>query len=209
MKKEQYVQYGCGWCAPETWINFDASPTLYLERLPLIGAFISKNKKPFPKNAIYGDIVRGLPVQNASCDAVYCSHVLEHLALNDLRKALRNTYKIMKEGGVFRFVIPDLEYYINRYNQNQSAEAAIFFLRETLLGKEARKQGLKGFVIDWLGNSKHLWMWDYKSITSELEKVGFVSIRRAVLGDSSLPVFNAVEESKRWLNALGIECKKI
>jgi hypothetical protein len=61
-----YIQYGCGWSAPVEWTNFDASPTLRFERLPLIGSFYTKNKQRFPANVRYGDIVSGLPVPNDS-----------------------------------------------------------------------------------------------------------------------------------------------
>ena len=36
------VQYGCGLSDPEGWKNFDSSPTLRLQKLPLIGRFIKK-----------------------------------------------------------------------------------------------------------------------------------------------------------------------
>ena len=74
------VQYGCGWYAPEGWRNFDASPTLRFERIPLLGRLYTKNTERFPENVEYGDIVAGLPISDNSCQAVYCSHILEHLA---------------------------------------------------------------------------------------------------------------------------------
>ena len=94
-----YVHYGCHWCASEEWLNFDASPTLRLERLPVVGRMVRKNARRFPSNVLYGDIVRGLPVKENSCDGVYCSHVLEHLALEDCRRALLNTHRMMKKRG--------------------------------------------------------------------------------------------------------------
>src|SRR5262249_16855882 len=103
------VQYGCGTSTAEGWRNFDASPTLRFERIPVVGRLYSKNGARFPGNAEYGDIVKGLPIADGSCDAVYCSHVLEHLALDDLHVALANTLRIVKPGGVFRLVVPDLE----------------------------------------------------------------------------------------------------
>src|SRR5882724_7131927 len=33
----EYVHYGCLFCAPESWLNFDASPTLRFERIPILG----------------------------------------------------------------------------------------------------------------------------------------------------------------------------
>src|SRR2546421_9928005 len=69
------VQFGCGLSAPETWRNFDASPTLRFERLPIVGRLYTKNGERFPGNVEYGDIVKGLPLVRESCAAVYASHV--------------------------------------------------------------------------------------------------------------------------------------
>jgi predicted SAM-dependent methyltransferase len=204
----QYVQYGCGWCAPEGWRSFDASPTLRFERLPLIGRLYTRNQNRFPENVEYGDIVRGLPVPANSCRAVYCSHVLEHLSLHDFRTALQQTYRMLEAGGIFRLVLPDLEQIAREYLQRADAEAAPWFMREASLGKEVRRRGLAGFIIEWAGNSQHQWMWDYKSIKPELELAGFENVRRAGFGDSSDAMFGRVEERGRWENALAVECRK-
>ncbi len=75
-----HVQYGCGHSAPDGWLNYDASFTLRVERFPLGGRFVRKNAQRFPANVSFGDIVKGLPVSDASVDGVYASHVLEHLS---------------------------------------------------------------------------------------------------------------------------------
>lgn len=208
MNKGVYIQFGCGWSAPEGWRNFDASPTLRFERLPILGRLYTKNESRFPNNVEYGDIVKGLPIPTGSCKAIYCSHVLEHLSLEDFRRAVRNTISVLEPAGVFRFVLPDLEWEINQYIRDPAADAAIKFMRSTGLGYEKRARGIKQFLIGWMGNSQHLWMWDYKSIKKELEDAGFVEVRRALFGDSSDPVFKDVEDEGRWVNCLGIECKK-
>lgn len=209
MSDSLYVQYGCGWSAPDAWRNFDASPTLRFERVPLVGALYTKNASRFPRNVGYGDIVRGLPVPRESCTGVYCSHVLEHLSLEDLRTALANTYHMLRPGGVFRFVLPDLEQSAREYLSNPASDAALAFMRGTGLGRERRTKGLRGLVISSLGNSQHLWMWDYKSLERELQDAGFVSARRAFLGDSSDPMFQQVEDSGRWDGCLGVECRVV
>ncbi|WP_062307740.1 class I SAM-dependent methyltransferase [Polynucleobacter sinensis] len=207
-----YVQYGCAWTAPESWRNFDASPTLRFERLPLIGKLYVKNEKRFPSNVEYGDITKGLPVNNNSCDAVYCSHVLEHLSLKDCKIALINTYKILKPGGVFRLVLPDLEYLIRIYIEKSRAGVgfpALEFMKASGLGLESRNRGIKGVFLSAFGNSQHFWMWDFQSLARELEHAGFGGIRRAQFGDSSTKQFHEVENKTRWENCLGIECKRI
>lgn len=208
MSNNNYVQYGCAWTAPKSWRNFDASPTLRFERLPLIGKLYTKNHARFPENVEYGDIVKGLPVQIDACKGIYCSHVLEHLSLKDFRDALKNTLRILRSGGIFRFVLPDLEYSIKKYIDNPANDAALIFMKETHLGQESRNRGLKGITLSLFGNSQHLWMWDYKSMESELRNAGFIEIRRAQFRDSADPMFGEVEEKERWDNCLGVECIK-
>jgi len=206
--RREYVQYGCGFCAPSGWRNFDASPTLVFERIPLIGLLHTKNSVRFPENVEYGNIVKGLPVPDDSCRGVYCSHVLEHLALQDFRTALHHTYRIMKAGACFRLVVPDLTHAVETYANNFSSDAAMAFLKETGLGTETRRRGLKGALVSWLSNSQHLWMWDYKSMSRELHDAGFTSIREAQMGDADDPMFEQVEELSRWKDNLGVECRK-
>lgn len=203
-----YVQYGCGWSAPQGWRNFDASPALRFERLPVVGRLYTKNGARFPEAVEYGDIVKGLPIEPGACDGIYCSHVLEHLALGDFRRALQNTYRLLKPGATFRLVLPDLHSSARRYLESTSPDAAVVFLRETALGEEVRPRSLKGFLANWLGNSRHLWMWDYKSMVEELKTAGFVNIRRAEFGDSRDSMFGTVEQKDRWDDCLGVECTK-
>ena len=203
------VQYGCGWSSVDGWLNFDSSPTLRLERLPLIGRLVSKNARRFPANVQYGDVVKGLPLTDGIASHVYCSHVLEHLALDDFRIALKESFRILDKGGVFRFVLPDLEAAIAEYQRNRESNAAIQFLESTMLGQKSRNRGLMGFISEWVGGSSHRWMWDFKSMKQELEDVGFLDVRRATFGDSSERVFGLIEEEGRWTGELGVECRKL
>jgi hypothetical protein len=205
----KYVQYGCGLSAPSTWRNFDASPTLRLQRLPIIGQYFRGGPYPsFPANVEYGDIVKGLPVSPGSCKAVFCSHILEHLALDDFRAALRNTILYLAPGGTFRLVLPDLEHLSRSYLDSTDADAALKFMEDSNLGRKNRAAGLGGILREWLGHSSHLWMWDFKAISRELEAAGFREIRRAEFGDSAEQRFKEVEDHDRWLDCLGVECIK-
>jgi hypothetical protein len=207
--KSEYVQYGCGLCAPLDWRNFDASPTLRLQRIPLLGLKFRGSEYPlFPPNVEYGDITKGLPIEAGSCQAIYCSHTLEHLSLEECRRALAQTFSYLKSGGLFRFVLPDLEFLARSYLAATESGASLRFMEETLLGRRFRPRGLKNVLRHWMGNSAHLWMWDFKAIAVELEHVGFRNIRRAQYGDSQEPRFVAVEDIERWRNALGVECSR-
>lgn len=207
MKSDNYIQYGCGLSAPESWVNYDASPTLRLQRIPALGPILTRSGPVFPRNIRYGDIVKGLPLARGSCTAIYCSHVLEHLALDDLRTALKNTFAYLKPGGTFRFVLPDLEAMARSYVESSDRQPSVEFMEASLLGQERRPRSIGGLLRDWLGNSRHLWMWDYRSLEVELRAAGFTSVRRAVYGDAADARFRDVEDEGRWSGpVLGMEC---
>jgi len=208
--RRPYLHYGCGLCAPAGWRNFDASPSLRLARLPVVGGLVARAARlpEFPANVEYGDVVRGLPVAPGSCRAAYCSHVLEHLALEDLRAALANTRRYLAPDGVFRLVVPDLEQLARAYLSSPGAGAAPDFMRATRLGRERRPRGPAAIARALLGHSEHRWMWDYASLRAELERAGFDRVRRARRGDARDPGFAEVEEEARWRGALGIECRR-
>lgn len=212
MNKKIYVNYGCGLSAPEEWINFDVSPTLRIQKIPIVGSLLkSKLNAVFPANVIYGDIIKGLPVEDNSVDGIYCSHTLEHLSLNDFRVALKNTYKVMKKGGIFRCVVPDLEWAVRTYIrdlENGDREASTKFIKYTSLGIQQRPRNAKGFLSSFFGNSHHLWMWDSKSLALELENAGFQNIRECKFNDCKDEMFKHVENKGRFVNVASIECTK-
>jgi SAM-dependent methyltransferase len=206
-----YIQYGCSYTGgPKEWKNFDASATLRFERIPLLGRLYTKNATRFPQNVMYGDIVRGLPVPDGECKGVFASHILEHLALDEFHEALENTKKLLRPGGIFRAVVPDLEWaareYLRRIDEHDSS-ANCFLLRATNLGQETRGRGLMSFVKQWLNTSEHLWMWDAQSFRGALESHGFTTIRECRFADAEDPMFSLVENEHRFNNAVALEAR--
>jgi hypothetical protein len=81
-------------------------------------------------------------------------------------------------------------------------------MRESYLGVDSQGKGLSGLLRMLFGRSAHLWMWDEKSMTRELDHAGFTAIRRAQMGDNPDPQFAAVEDAGRWEKCLGMECRR-
>jgi hypothetical protein len=203
-----YLQYGCGFHAPIEWINFDASLTLRIERLPILGRFVRKNAERFPENIYFGDITKGPLVDPASCDGVFCSHVLEHLSLDEATLALRNTLTMLKPGGVFRIVVPDLRAIAERYFRLPSVTSAHLFMTESGLGRSQSPSGLLARAISAFGRSSHLWMWDRESLCQALCETGFDSVRACHFGDSPDAMFKLVELEHRFKDAVALECRR-
>ncbi len=61
------------------------------------------------------DVRRGLPFDENAFDAVYHSHVLEHLTATDGEQFLYECYRVLRPGGILRIVVPDLEIIASLY----------------------------------------------------------------------------------------------
>lgn len=208
-QQQTFVQFGCGLCAPDGWTNFDSSLALRLQHLPIVGSLMPSGPfGRFPKNVQYGDIVQGLPLADESVDVLYCSHILEHLTVEEVHLALKNCYRHLKPGGIFRLVLPDIEVMAREYVNSDAPDAVHEFMRLTWLGKESQNRSILSFLKEWVSRGQHLWMWDYKALSQELENAGFQNIRRARFGDSGMSELTPVEDPERWTYELGIQCTK-
>lgn len=83
------LNVGCGRCIHAAWTNID-----------LVSAV---------PGVISHDLRTGLPFDDNEFDAVYHSHVLEHLTPVDASTMLRECLRVLKPKGVLRVVVPDLE----------------------------------------------------------------------------------------------------
>ncbi len=214
--KKKFVQYGCGARAIKGFINFDASPTLRIQKMPIIGSLLRpKLNCIFDNDVIYGDIVKGLPLKPNSVDFLFCSHVLEHLTYSDFQLALRNSYSLLTDGGVFRLIVPDLKEYVMHYISKSSLEkdlgfatessASFWFMQSTCLGSETSRSTIYSRLISAFGNSSHLWMWDRSGLTRALINAGFVDVEpfqkgQAVDSDMCAP------EGDHMFTAHGLPC---
>ena len=85
----QYVQFGCGLCAPATWVNFDAGPAFWMEKnLPFLKPMLLKRGFPhYPKNIRYGDVIKGLPVTPGA--PIHMAPGGYHIMLTGLKQKLK------------------------------------------------------------------------------------------------------------------------
>ena len=108
---KRLLNVGCGLHFHPDWVNVDV--------VPASGAVIA------------ADVRKGLPFADEIFDAVYCSHVLEHLPRNEAAGLLRNMHRVLRPGGVIRVVVPDLQTLAREYlrlldqlNREPNANAA-------------------------------------------------------------------------------------
>ena len=64
------------------------------------------------------DVTDGIPFPDGHFDAVYHSHVLEHIEPSQGETLVAECYRVLKPGGVLRIVVPDLERIAKLYLEN-------------------------------------------------------------------------------------------
>jgi SAM-dependent methyltransferase len=89
------LNVGCGSAFHPAWVNIDI-----VSSSPLVRAH---------------DIRKGLPYPDASFDACYSSHVIEHLTRDEVGKLSAELLRVLKPCGVVRIVVPDLEAIVKTY----------------------------------------------------------------------------------------------
>ena len=122
------LNVGCGNHFHPAWTNLD----LISESLDVIAY----------------DITTGLPFSDNSFDAVYHSHVLEHLHPNHGIELIRECLRVLKPGGIARIVVPDLEkiamLYLEKHAQawhgDEQAKTDYDWMKLELLDQMVRNQ---------------------------------------------------------------------
>ena len=170
------INLGCGLSIAPGWINVDNSPNAQLSKYPLLRWTLWKlgilsdqhYAVKWPNSIKIHDLKKRLPYPDSSIDYVYTSHFLEHLALADAQRLIREVFRILKPRGVVRVVVPDLA----------------FGARQYMAALEADPNDAKAAhdFLNWLQLSRpgvrdpHLWMYDAPSLTAMLSGAGFTNV---------------------------------
>ncbi|KRE21442.1 hypothetical protein ASE66_28905 [Bosea sp. Root483D1] len=81
---------------------------------------------------------RPIPVEDNSIELIFCSHTIEHLLPEHDRHIFRECYRILKPGGIVRFITPNFHLYYGAYKRGDGR----FFPYPELVEKHSLEQVL-------------------------------------------------------------------
>src|SRR5438067_2154304 len=114
-----YLNLGCGDTTPDGWINCDSSWNAQISKWPILHDILVwmnvASRARWPLNVRYMRLGRRFPWPSAGVDVVYASHVFEHLDLETRHNFMKESYRVLKPGGILRIVVPDLFYHAKKY----------------------------------------------------------------------------------------------
>jgi ubiquinone/menaquinone biosynthesis C-methylase UbiE len=224
------LNLGCGDKISEhpNVINLDSSPFLLAKKHKIIAAIATRLLRGARAQRlnrylqrsfkyVYHDLKKGLPYGDCSVDAVYHSHVLEHIDRDARDDFLAEIYRVLKIGGAHRIVVPDFAYlcksYLDSYGivnlgvaDPEAHEKYIGDIIEQMVRKTpSGAKGKRGIGLSLemaiFGGARergetHQWMYDAVTLTNLLREYGYGKVSIAGWNDSAI---------ENW-RLYGLEC---
>lgn len=173
------INFGASTNTVPGWINYDNAlrhivvsripgAAQLLHRLHLLGGLTyDAHATGAMRRLRYADARRRLPHEHSTVDALYSSHMLEHLTWHEAQHFVKEAYRVLRSGGILRIAVPDLEEAVRRYldgkaQGNDTVDNTEQFV-ELFFSKDAREFSRYG----------HRWMYDACTLRALLKGAGF------------------------------------
>ncbi len=210
------LNIGCGDAPTAGWINYDNSPAVRLARWPLLTrllraagvidagnvAFIANCRRLGIRHA---DAVRRIPHASASVDAVYSSHMIEHLDRREANRFLAECLRVLKPGGGLRLAAPDLRWSILEYMEKGRADEFMAQLQFDLERPRGLVEGVRRLVS---GGRGHHWMYDGPSLRRLVAACGFADVEIVPAGQTRLADPGDLDLSEREIESVYVEARR-
>ena len=135
------VNIGSGLSVAEGWINVDVGLNALLSKWPrpihkILYRFSCAKKQSSKDHYcdiiekhifVYHNLLYGLPFPDESIDYLYSLHFFEHLFKENAVRLLKEAFPALKQGGIIRICVPDLEKAIKLYQQGKKEDALAYF----------------------------------------------------------------------------------
>ena len=210
------INIGCGRTPSEGWLNFDNTPAIKLANSPLkyriakLFGMLDKNHieniEWNKKNKIkYADATKSIPLPSNSVEAIYTSHMFEHLSREGAKSFLHEAYRILKTDGVLRVSVPDLKINVEKYLNNEDADE---FMNDIFV-EAPPINTLKQKVFLFLnGYRHHQWMYDGKSLSILFRELGLKNIKICKEGETTIKNPTGLDLYERAVNSVYVEGTK-
>lgn len=215
---------GCGpGPQPADWVHVDGSWNARLSKFGLIRrslaqlGIISRElaSLEWSPEIVCTNLRRPLPFVAGLFEAVYASHILEHLHEDEGKRLLAECYRVLEPQGVIRVVVPDLHSIARRYLLAASVSRPDEARRELPADRFNDDLHLRPRSLD-SGHSLfrayslltdfhwHKWLYDAESLIQRVRSAGFAAVEQRTYLDSRIRDIRQIERASRVVDGAGI-----
>jgi SAM-dependent methyltransferase len=150
------------------------------------------------QKAIVGD-ADNIPLENSTCETVFCSHVIEHIPNYKFEKVLLEFNRVLKKDGIVRILSPDLFLLAKAYVEKDET-----FYKKLLEEDENLRTDLghggtfmncivspgqdtvvfNNSLSEFIGGLGHIYLYDFEMLKILLERYGFSDVKQKKMGES-------------------------
>lgn len=176
------LQLGClGEVAPG-WVNTDVTPHIWVARVPGLARLLratrmitadryAQHRRGVYSQVRYLNVGKRFPFADASFDNVFSAHMLEHLYRAEAENCVREAYRVLRPGGVFRVLVPDLDRLVRNYDEAHPEP----MLQKIYENTQRRDK------------NRHHWMYTASSLANVLRGAGFTQVERCTYRQGRCP----------------------
>lgn len=199
------VNLGCGLrCLPD-WINIDGSLVSLLKskKYKIMNKILYKfagssayykfeefNSILQSNDIYFQNLVNGIPIHGRSADIVFSSHFLEHLTKEDGLHFLSECYRILKPGGLFRLLTPDLDIAFDQFKKEDSEKVLDLFF----------------YTSNSFDFAAHKYLYNFQMLDTRLRSIGFKTIQKKNYQEGACPNIDFLDIYPE--HSICIECYK-
>lgn len=207
------LNIGCGRSPTPEWLNYDNSPSVWMARWPLLApilerlGLIDRHALDFvtfcrDHHIRHANAARRIPHGDSTVDAVYASHMLEHLDRSEARSFLAECRRVLKPGAILRLAVPDLRNAAFQYLRLSDADG---FLRHLQFDLDKPRGPIARMRHMMSGGRGHHWMYDRDSLLALVAKAGFVDAQVMNEGCTQIVEPGMLDLSEREADSLCVE----
>jgi predicted SAM-dependent methyltransferase len=180
----KYLNLGCGGDTFDGWINAD-----YYKLHRII-----RGLDDWPDWML--DATKSWNCPDNFFGGIYCEHTIEHIHYDKIVKFFEESYRTLQSGKYLRIVVPDLNKYVNYYNNNQSLDEKFCDFPGGAIAMHSLTQKFC-----------HVSVWDEYLLAEVLSEIGFVNIKKVDFQKGSAPELLKDSMKNKW-ESLYVEAQK-
>lgn len=147
---------------------------------------------------VYLDARKPFPLPDASFDAVFSEHVIEHLTYADGLRCLRECHRVLRPGGRIRVATPSLRRLASLYDDELTDLQRRYIAWSIGVFVDHADVALPGFVLNnMFHNFEHRFVYDEQTLAHALESAGFAHVQEWPVGESDDPDLRNLERHMR------------